>query len=225
METVKYWYLRNHSIFDSLTDEDYKELEWLVAFKTCQKHEFIYFPDDELRKVYFVKRGNVKLGYYDEDGSEILLDVLKEGDIFGQLQLEQGKIGHEFAVALNNQTVLCNFNVNEFEVMLQSRPGLAIKYSKQVGKQQMTVSRRYSTLLFKDARTRLIQFFKEWAEKEAAGSTENIKLRNYLTQQEIAALNGLARQTTARILGELKEQNLLDVSRKEVFIPALSLLK
>lgn len=225
MELVNYWYLRNHIIFDSLTDDDYKELEWLIAFKTCTKHEFIYFPDDELRKVFFVKRGNVKLGYYDDEGNEILLDVLKEGDIFGQLHLGNEKTMHEFAVAISNQTVLCNFNVEEFEKMLQTRPNLAIKYSKQVGKQQMTVSRRYSTLLFKDARTRLIQFFKEWAEKEAGELKENITLKNYLTQQEIAALNGLSRQTTARLLSEFKEHNILTISRKEITIPTLHLLK
>lgn len=225
MEPLKYWYLRNHTIFDNITDDDYKELEWIVAFKTCSRHEFIYFPDDEVRKVYFVKRGNVKLGYYDENGDEILVDVLKENDIFGQLHLEQGRPSHEFAVAMSNETVLCNFNVSEFEEMLSKRPGLAVKYSKQVGKQQMTVSRRYSSLLFKDARTRMVQFFREWAENEAIGMTENIRLKNYLTQQEIAALNGLARQTAARILGELKEQNILDVTRREVYIPALAQLK
>jgi CRP-like cAMP-binding protein len=225
METVKYWYLRNHTIFDALSDEDYKQLEWLVAFKTCTKHEFIYFPEDEVRKVYFVKRGNVKLGYYDDDGNEILLDVLKENDIFGQISLDESNDKHGFAMAMGNDTVLCNFNVSEFEAMLKTRPTLAVNYSKQVGKQQMTVSRRYSSLLFKDARTRLIQFFKEWADAEAKGVTQNIVLKNYLTQQEIAALNGLARQTTARILGELKEQNLIDVRRREVLIPSINLLK
>lgn len=225
MKPANYWYLRNHSIFDSLSDDDYKELEWLIAFKTCSKHEFIYFPDEEMRKVFFVKRGNVKLGYYDDEGNEILLDVLKENDIFGQMNLEAGTATHEFAVAMSNDTVLCNFNVAEFEQMLEKRPGLAIKYSKQVGKQQMIVSRRYSTLLFKDARTRLVQFFKEWAEKEAVGQTQDIKLKNYLTQQEIAALNGLARQTTTRILGELKDQNIVDVGRKVIYIPAIAMLR
>jgi len=225
MEQVKYWYLKNNTVFQSLTDEDYKELEWIVAFKTCSRHEFIYFPNDELRKVYFVKRGNVKLGYYDEQGNEILLDVLKSGDIFGQLHLEQEHKGHEFAVALSNDTVLCNFNVTQFESLLKTRPGLAISYSKQVGRQQMTVSRRYSAMLFKDARTRLLQFFRDWAEEEAKGDKENIRLKNYLTQTEIAALNGLSRQTAARILNELKDARLLDFNRREVYIPSLELLK
>lgn len=225
MELVNYWYLRDHIIFDSLTDDDYKELDWIIAFKTCSKHEFIYFPEDNLKKVFFVKKGNVKLGYYDDSGNEILLDVLKKGDIFGQLHLDQEQSGQEFAVAVSDQTVLCNFNVKEFEEMLQTRADIAIKYSKQVGKQQMTVSRRYSTLLFKDARTRLLQFFKEWAEKEMENVTENITLTNYLTQQEIAALNGLSRQTTTRLLGEFKESNILSITRKEISIPSLSLLK
>lgn len=225
MELVNYWYLRDHIIFDSLSDDDYKELDWIIAFKTCSKHEFIYFPEDQLKKVFFVKKGNVKLGYYDDNGNEILLDVLAKGDIFGQLHLGQEQPVKEFAVAVSNDTVLCNFNVKEFEEMLKTRPDIAIKYSKQVGKQQMTVSRRYSTLLFKDARTRLLQFFKEWAEKEAESIAENITLKNYLTQQEIATLNGLSRQTTARLLSEFKELNILSLTRKEVIIPSLSLLK
>jgi CRP-like cAMP-binding protein len=225
METVKYWYLRNNTVFETLTDADYDELEWIVAFKSCTKHEFIYFPEDELRKVYFLKRGNVKLGYYTDNGNEVLLDVLKAGDIFGQINLEQGARGKEFAMAMSNQTVLCNFNVVEFEGFLAKKPHLAIQYTKQVGKRQMTISRRYSSILFKDARTRLVQFFKEWAEQDAHGQLQNIILKNYLTQQEIAALNGLARQTTTRILSEFKEQNLLLFTRTEIRIPSLNLLK
>lgn len=225
MEQVKYWYLRNNTVFASLTDEDYNDLEWIVGFKTCTRHEFIYFPEDELRKIYFVKKGNVKLGYYDNDGNEILLDVLKEGDIFGQLHLEQSPQGHEFAMAMSNNTVLCNFNIAEFEAILKKKPVIAISYSKQVGRQQMTVSRRYSSLLFKDARTRIILFFKEWAEDEAKGQTENIQLKNYLTQSEIAGLNGLSRQTATRILNEMKEAGLLDFNRRMVFIPSLAGLK
>jgi CRP/FNR family cyclic AMP-dependent transcriptional regulator len=221
----KYWYLRSSQLFEQLTEKDYEELEWLTAFKSCQKNEFLYMPNEAHRKVYFVKRGMVKLGYYDDEGNEVILDILKVGDIFGEIGFDEQNINQEFAQALTNDTLLCNFNIAQLKELLETKPQLAFRFTKKMGEQQLSVTRRFSKIISKDSRSRLIEFFKDWIIEEKILDKENIYIKNYLTHQDLAGLNGLARQTVSTLLGQFKEEGILIFDRKEVFIPSVKNLK
>lgn len=225
MQESKYWYIRSNQLFQQLNDEDYKELEWIANFKTCKKNEFLYMPEEDHRKVYSIKTGYVKIGMYDESGSEIILDILKQGDWFGEITLGASKRQGEFAVALTNDTILCNFNSKNLEEIFKKRPELAIRFTKKIGVQQLSLTRRFSSIIFKDARQRLIDFFKEQIDNADIAQKKNIELPNYLTHQDIASLNGLARQTVSTLLGQLKEEGILDFGRKVVFVPDVEKLR
>lgn len=218
----KYWYIRSNQLFEQLTDEDYKELEWIANFKVCKKNEFLYMPEEDHRKVYSIKEGFVKIGLYDETGNEIILDILKKGDWFGEITFGASKRQGEFAMAMNNETTLCNFNAKHLEDIFQKKPGLAIRFTKKIGVQQMSLTRRFSSIIFKDARQRLIDFFKEQVAVQDGLSGKNIEMTNHLTHQDIASLNGLARQTVSTLLSQFKEEGIMEFDRKKITIPDLS---
>ncbi|MBY0424976.1 MAG: Crp/Fnr family transcriptional regulator [Cytophagales bacterium] len=221
----KYWYIRSHQLFNKLDDKDFDELEWVMGFKKCRRNEILYVPDEDNRNVYFVKKGYVKLGSYDEEGNEIILDVLKKDDIFGEISLGESGRNEEFAIALSDDTVLCNFDIKKLEEIFQRRPDLTIRFTKKIGEQQLSISRRFSKILFKDARQRLIEFFRDQVLEAKITKTENIELPNFLTHNDIAGLNGLARQTVTTLLNQFKEENILTIDRKTIFIPDLKRLK
>ncbi|MDX2189796.1 MAG: Crp/Fnr family transcriptional regulator [Bacteroidota bacterium] len=221
----KYWYIKGGQLFTQLDDEDYKELDWISCMVHCNKSEFVYLPQEQHRKVYYLKQGLVKLGYYDENGNEIILDILKPGDLFGEVTFDVSKSTTEFAQALMNDTKLCNFNISELEKVLIRKPTLALRISKKIGEQQTSISQRLSKIIYKDARSRIIDFFKDWVIDEKITDKKNIELNNYLTHAEIGGLNGLARQTVTSILNELKESELLFLDRRKIIIPDLNKLK
>lgn len=221
----KYWYIKSNQIFDQLSDDDYREIEWITGFKACKKNEFLYMPEEQHRKVYYVKKGMVKIGMYNEAGDEIVLDILKPSDWFGEVTFGEATGSSEFAMAMSNDTLLCNFNASTLEDLLRRKPEIAIRYTKKIGSQQVSLSRRFSSIIFKDARQRLLDFFRQQATEMKPNEMRDIRYPNYLTHQDIASLNGLARQTVTTLIGELKEEGLIDFDRKSVFIPDLNKLK
>lgn len=220
-----YWYIRSHELFQHLSDQDYKEVEWIAKFKKCKRNEILYLPDEDNRNVYFVKNGYVKLGLYDAEGNEIILDILKKGDIFGEISFGMRKNNEEFAVALTNETVLCNFDIKKLEGIFLKRPEMAVHFSKKIGERQLSITRRFSNILYKDARERLLDFFYDLTISNGDGSKENIVLENYLTHNDLAHLNGLARPTVTSLLNQFKDEGLLEMDRKNIRIPSLSKLK
>lgn len=220
---TKYWYLRNHQLFSMLNGIEMKTICLIPKFKTGKKNEIIYFNHDEGQRVYSLKKGTIKIVEIDAAGNEVVKDVLLAGDLFGQFSLED-RISDEYAVVLSESAVMCSFKLDDFEKVLESHPNLALKYTKLVGIRFRKMENRYANLMFKDVRTRLSLFLKDWAIKEMPAGNTAVTLNNYLTHQDIASLICSTRQTVTQLFNDFKSKGLLDYSRHEIVLHDVSKL-
>ena len=76
----------------------------------------------------------------------------------------------------------------------------------------------YANLISKDAKTRLLTFIKEWAERDGKQEGNRVIIENYLTQNDIAQIICTSRQTATLLLNELEENGLMHYGRKEIII-------
>ena len=101
---------------------------------------------------------------------------------------------------------------------------LSFRLLKLVGLRLMKMERKLELLVFKDARTRIIEFLKDaasWKGKKVGFET---MIQTKLTHKDIAALTGTSRQTVTTILNELKEANLIYFDRRKILIRDLERL-
>lgn len=218
--------LRNYDLWCQLDDNEYEELNITHHFIEAKKGDYIYFDSHHLNKLYFVKGGYIKIGYIDEEGNEIIKEIIKEGEIFGQFALERNNLNGEFARAYKTDVSLCAFSIEDFEKLLKRKPELAIKYSKQVGEKLRRAEFRLITMLNKDVRSRLLAFFYHLAVMDGYDSTmESWTIENFLTHDDIAKLIGSARQTVTTFINQLEEEGLVKISRKKILIPDVKKLK
>jgi CRP/FNR family transcriptional regulator len=216
----KFLLIRNYDLWCHLSDEEYEELDIAHHFIEAKKGEYIYFDSHHLNKLYFVKDGYIKIGYIDETGNEIIKEIIKEGEIFGQFSLERNNLNGEFAKAYKRDVSLCSFSIEDFEQLLKKRPDLAIKYSKQVGEKLRRAEFRLITMLNKDVRSRLLAFFYHLAIMDGYdGSTASWMIENFLTHDDIGKLIGSSRQTVTTFINQLEQEGLIKISRKKILIP------
>jgi CRP/FNR family transcriptional regulator len=216
----KFLLIRNYDLWCHLSDEEYEELNIAHHFIEAKKGEYIYFDSHHLNKLYFVKDGYIKIGYIDETGNEIIKEIIKEGEIFGQFSLERNNLNGEFAKAYKRDVSLCSFSIEDFEQLLKKRPDLAIKYSKQVGEKLRRAEFRLITMLNKDVRSRLLAFFYHLAIMDGYdGSTASWMIENFLTHDDIGKLIGSSRQTVTTFINQLEQEGLIKISRKKILIP------
>ncbi|MEO7924920.1 MAG: Crp/Fnr family transcriptional regulator [Chitinophagaceae bacterium] len=212
--------LRNYDLWCQLDDQEYEELNVLHHFIEAKKGDYIYFDSHHLNKIYFVKDGYIKIGYVDEEGNEIIKEIIKEGEIFGQFALEKTNLNGEFARAYKGNVSLCAFTVDDFEKLLIKKPLLAVKYSKQVGEKLRRAEFRLISMLNKDVRSRLLAFFYHLAVMDGYnGNDTSYTINNFLTHEDIAKLIGSARQTVTTMINQLETEGLLKISRKKIHIP------
>lgn len=216
----KFMLLRNYDFWCELSDEEYKELNVAHHFIEAKKGDYIYFDSHHLNKLYFVKDGYIKIGYIDGEGNEIIKEIIKEGEIFGQFALERTNLNGEFARAYKGNVSLCAFSIEDFEKLLIKKPGLALTYSKQVGEKLRRAEYRLINMLNKDVRSRLLAFFYHLALMDGYNEiATSYTMDNFLTHDDIAKLIGSARQTVTTYINQLEEEGLLKISRKKIILP------
>ena len=223
-EDLKYWYLRDHKLFRTLSFSQIRQLCIITGFKKAKKGEIIYFSSSDVPRIFLLKKGNIKIVAVDEDGNETIKDIIQKGDLFGELTLEADDQTNEYAKVLSDDVAICSFLLSDFENLLLQNPSLALSYTKFVGLKMKRIKNSYSNLISKDAKTRLFQFLKDWAVKEGIQNGSKVVIENYLTQNDIAQIICTSRQTATQLLNEMENNGTLIYNRKEIIISDITKL-
>jgi CRP/FNR family cyclic AMP-dependent transcriptional regulator len=94
---------------------------------------------------------------------------------------------------------------------------LSFRLLKLMGLRLMRTEKKLESVVFKDARNRIIDFLRDAAWKGKIVGFETM-ISAKLTHKDSAALTGTSRQTATTILNELKDKNLIYFDRKKILI-------
>ncbi len=214
----KLWYLEQINIFRDLEPEDLQRIDDHTSMRSMQKGKYIYFPDDPSKVVFLLKKGKVKIGTFSDDGKEIIKAILEPGEIFGELSIMGQEKRKDFAQALTTDVRFCAIGVEEMKEILVSNPKLNFEVIKTIGDRLEKIERRLESLVFKDARQRIIEFVASNAKERGVKVGYGMKFKHELTHQDIANLTATSRQTVTIVLNELRDLNLLNFDRKSILI-------
>lgn len=217
--------LRGFDVFEHITDEEYEELGLIHNYVEAANGEYIYFPHQNRNKLYFTKDGFIKLGYIDEQGNEIIKEIIQKGEVFGQLTLEKNNDEDEFAQAYKGHVSLCAFTMEDFVRLLQRKPEMAIAFSFHLGNKLKKVETRLLNILNKDVKSRLVQLLLQLATDNKSIVDNKAVIEKFLTHDDIAKLIGSSRQTVTTTLNQFEKQELITISKKDIRINDVGLLK
>jgi CRP-like cAMP-binding protein len=174
-------------------------------------------PDESATHIYMVVNGRVKIGHYLENGEEVVTAILTTGEIFGELAIAGEERRRDFAQAVDDVTI-CPLTTDELKALMYENKELSFKILKLVGLRLMKLERKLELLVFKDARTRIIEFLRDAASWKGVKVGTETMIPTRLTHQDIGSLTGTSRQTVTTILNELKEKNIINFNRKQILI-------
>lgn len=220
LNEIKFIYLRQHEVTSGLTEQQMHEMGEMAKMKQVKKGESIYLADGFDNRIYFVLKGKIKVSEVDDSGNELIKEILHPGDVFGDVGLNGNMREDEFAEAITDNTMICSFNASNFKNMMQKQPQMALNYAQCVGLKLRRMESKHSNLVFKDAKSRLVCFFKDWANREGSRKGNKIILNNYLTHNDIAGIISTSRQSVTTLLNELKDSGMLFYNRKMIEINA-----
>jgi CRP/FNR family transcriptional regulator, cyclic AMP receptor protein len=214
-QEMKYFYLKNHPLLASLSEQQLNETASLAKIKTVYRGEVIGYGEGGYTRVHFLVKGKVKITDNSDAENELVKDILTEPDIFGDLGLE-GQLGDESAEALTANTIICSFHVGDFKRILEENPLMALSFVRKVNSKLQRMEHRHADLVFRDTKDRLIRFIKQWARTDGNHMGDKIILNNYLTHSDIAGFIATSRQSVNMLLNELRTSGMLCYNRKHI---------
>jgi CRP-like cAMP-binding protein len=217
--------LEKIALFADLPPAIKTRLAGLMEPISIPRYHFIYRKDDTVRHLYLLAEGAVKIGTLHFDGREIIKQILHPEAIFGELGLICEDTHHNYALTFNTEVRIYRIEISAFREVMQESPDLHFKILSMIGRRLKYTEKRLESLIFKDARERIVEFLRYQAETHGRRVGFETYFRHSFTQQDIANFTGTSRQTVTSVLNALRKSNMIHFNRRGVLIRDLANLR
>jgi CRP/FNR family cyclic AMP-dependent transcriptional regulator len=211
-------FLRKVPLFTNLSETDLARLSESSRERNYPRNSVILFEDDPGDALYVVVTGQVKVVLIGEDGREVILSVLHEGNFFGEMALidDEPRSAHVIAMADSNLLVLRR---EDFQRRLQESPTIALGLLLEMSRRLRKADDKIGGLVLLDVNGRVARLLLQMADEN-----DGKIITRKVTHHTIAQMIGSSRETVSRTIRDLADQGLIEVSRKSIVIkdrPAL----
>lgn len=195
--------------FAHLSEDKLSELVALATFCYFRKGEFIFYEGETPEFFYIVQEGRVKLFKQSACGKDFTVGVLPRGDIVHSSALFDGK-AYWASVQAMSDVILLRIRLEEFLSFVANNPSVAMSFISLLGEQVHTAYNRLRDMAVDRVDQRLIRILCMLSSK--FGNTL------FFTAEEIAELVGTTRETTSRVMGQLKNSGIIHCTRGKITI-------
>ncbi len=214
---AKYWHLRQVDLFSGLASAEVRRLGELVDTELREQGEVIYRVGDLSDTIYVLKSGKIKLSRTSEDGKEMILYYIRPGEVFGEIAITGQELRNGTATVVED-AFMCSIRRDDLEEYLGRIPGLALEFSRIIGRRKQQIESRVIDLVSKDVRTRLAQALSELATDFGCEEERGTLIDLPLTQSDLAQLVGSTRETTSTVFNEFRRNGLVDSEGRSIWV-------
>jgi CRP-like cAMP-binding protein len=209
-QRTKLWYLKNVNLFRGMSDDEMRLVEERTIMRELRRKEVLYLPGDAGDRIYLLKRGVVKISALTGEGKEIILALLRPGEVFGEEAVIEDSPRDHMAEAYDD-ALICVITRQDFMAVLRAHPDMAFQVTKLVGFRLRTLRSRVEGLLFKGAPARLAQTLLDLARDHGVKDAAGVLLPLRLSQQDLASLIGVTRESVNLALADFKSRGLVEM--------------
>ncbi|GAB4366717.1 MAG: global nitrogen regulator NtcA [Elainellaceae cyanobacterium] len=187
--------------------------------ETYERGKTIFFPGDPAERVYFLLKGAVKLSRVYEAGEEITVALLRENSVFGVLSLITGQKADRFYHSVAFTPVeLLSVPIEQVEKALKENPDLSMIMLQGLSSRILQTEMMIETLAHRDMGSRLVSFLLILCRDFGVPSPDGITIDLKLSHQAIAEAIGSTRVTVTRLLGDLKQDQMISIHKKKITV-------
>jgi len=207
----------NTPYFNGLTREEHQSIKNLAIERHYERGDIIIYEGDNATALYVVCSGAVKIFKTSIEGKEQILTITRPGETFNDVGVFDEGANPASAQAMG-EVVVYELGQNELNTLLQNHPIVAHNTIKVLAEQVRELVTLVEDLSFRHVIGRVAKILLEYAGADANDGPR-------LTQQEMAAMAGSAREVVGRSLKSLEEDGLIKLNRHKVTITNVDALR
>ena len=210
-------------LFSDLSETSLKVITDKMVARSYDKEKMILIEESAGETFFLISKGTVKITRMSDDGREVILAILGEGDFFGEMALLDGEGRSANVVALEDAEVL-TLQRSDFLDILERFPKIAIHLLKELTTRIRHSDQQIESLSLSGAEQRIALVLIRLAEEMGQIKSGTVTIEHIPYQQDIANMAGTSRETVSRVYKMLEDKNHIVREGKTLKIIAFSTL-
>ena len=180
-----------------------------------RKKQMIYTEGQRPKAVYYIKSGKIKIYKTNEDGKELITDILTIGNFIGYTYVLENIVYKENAEVLEDSEIM-TIPKDDFLSLISTDAQVAKQFIKLIAnnvleKEESLLNLAYNSLRKKVAHQIILILDKF---KDESPAKKEIKL----SREDLAQTCGMATESLIRTLSDFKSEKLIDIDGKAIII-------
>lgn len=205
--------LRNHPLFRELPAPMIERLVSYMSRRTVARGKAIFEKGESGTALMAVVAGAVRISVPSVDGRDVVLNIIREGEIFGEIALLDGGPRTADATAATDCELLV-IERRDFLPFLRSAPDVAVKLIEILCARLRRTSEQVEDLTFLGRSGRLAKVLLRLGSDVQGESPRNLKM----TQRELSQIIGMSRESTNKQLRIWEKRKLIRLERGAVTV-------
>lgn len=203
--------------FRALPSATLPQVATLTGAKHVEEGEFIFLKGDPIRALFILAEGRVKVIRENEEGQEVILRLIRPGELFGIVGSGRERIYRVSALAQQDSLVL-RLPYSSFFDLVRTQPAFALAVLEELGSRLDEAETRIDELQTGRAVPRLARALLRVSKGVASTASARTGPVIAITRQDLADLAGTNVSTASRTLSEWDRRGIVAAGRERVRI-------
>lgn len=205
--------LRTFPLFQGLADDTLATVAHSALMRRIPRGQNVLHAGDRSDFVYFVLTGSLKVVVSDEDGREVILSILGQGELFGEMGIfgEQPRSASVVAVTPADLVMIAK---HDFRRIMQDNFEVAWRIMCNLADRLRNADRKIESLALMDVYGRVARLLLEMSE-DVNGDAVVVRK---ITKQDIAKMIGASREMVSRVMKDLGTQGLIEETDRGIVL-------
>ncbi|GAB2190209.1 cAMP-activated global transcriptional regulator CRP [Sessilibacter sp. MAH2] len=177
----------------------------------------LIYAGDKSDSLYYIIQGSVTVVIEDDEGHEMIVAYLNDGDFFGEMGLFDQHDSRSAWVRAKTECEVAEISYAKFQELTASHPEFLFALGTQMAKRLRNTTRKVGDLAFLDVTGRVARTLLDLCnEPDAMTHPDGMQIK--ITRQEIGRIVGCSREMVGRVLKTLEDQGLVSVKGKTMVV-------
>ncbi len=177
----------------------------------------LIYAGDKSDSLYYIIKGSVTVIIEDDEGREMIVAYLNDGDFFGEMGLFDEQDSRSAWVRAKTECEVAEISYGKFQELGAKHPEFLFALGTQMARRLRNTTRKVGDLAFLDVTGRVARTLLDLC-KEPDAMTHPDGMQIKITRQEIGRIVGCSREMVGRVLKTLEDQGLVSVKGKTMVV-------
>jgi CRP-like cAMP-binding protein len=197
-------------LFQGLPERDLAGLAEQTRLDSFEAEATIFHQGDPCDRFWLLRQGQVKIVRQEEDGREVILEMISPGDAFGGAVLFMTEHPATARPLVPSETL--SFTSEAYRQVVLGHPPLAIRLIRMLGERLHSMMGLH-VMAGERVERRLAHILLKLADRAGREEPEGVLITLPLSRQDLADMSGTTLETAIRTMSRFRQQGIVQTRR------------